>query len=286
MIDLILRVVVLGAIYSGVWALVSAGFTLVFGVGRIVNLSHGIFFLLGSYLMIAVFDSTGNIWIAMVASILFVGGVGAFVQKALIEKLDEMEMIIIVTLAFALFVQRIILRIYGHTPRSAPTLIDGTVQLGGIQVTYMSVVVLFSAFGILAALHLFITRTQLGAAIEATAQDTEVAKLVGIDVDTILVISMAVSGMLAALAGIFWTQLYTISPALGLNVLIYAFAIVILGGLGSVKGSIVGAFVVGYVATLVIQWQGVRYSYIAMLLVIIVTLVIKPSGLYGKEQRV
>ncbi|KXA93187.1 hypothetical protein AKJ66_02550 [candidate division MSBL1 archaeon SCGC-AAA259E22] len=284
--ELLYRVLVLGAIYSGVWALVSSGFTLVFGVGRILNFSHGIFFVLGAYLTITLKNLIGFVWLAMLIAVLLVGLLGVFIQKAMIDNLEEMEMIIIVTLAFALFIDRVIIKIYGHWPQSLPSLFPGSITFGGVEVGWMSIFVLFSAFCILGVLHLFINRTQTGAAIEATAQDEEIAMLVGVNVKNVLALTMALSAMLAALAGIFYTQLYTTSPEIGITVLLFAFSIVILGGLGSVKGSIVGAFVVGYVTTVMIQWQGIRYAYIVTLLVIVATLLVRPSGLFGKEERI
>ncbi|KXA89299.1 branched-chain amino acid ABC transporter permease, partial [candidate division MSBL1 archaeon SCGC-AAA259D14] len=126
----------------------------------------------------------------------------------------------------------------------------------------------------------------LGAATTATAQDAEMAKMVGVNVGNIQVLTMFLSAVLAAIAGIFYAQNYTITPEIGIIVLLFAFAIVILGGLGSIGGSIVGSFIVGYITTTVMLLGGIRYGYIITLLIVIVTLIVRPRGLFGKEARI
>lgn len=286
-VGVLIRILVLGAVYSGVWALAASGFTLVFGVGRILNFSHGIFFIVGAYLAYTFQILMGmGLGVSFILAIFLTGGLGIFLQKVLIDNLEEMEMIIIGTLTFALLVNRIIIRMFHELPRSIPKFLPGNIEMGFITISWNSILTIVSAFVILGLLYLFINKTRLGAAITATAQDQEMAKMVGVNVGNIQLLTMFLSAVLAAIAGVFYIQNYTITPEIGIIVLLFVFAIVILGGLGSIGGSIVGAFIVGYVTTAVMLLGGIRYGYIITLLIVIATLVVRPSGLFGKEARI
>jgi len=287
MIELLMRILVYGATLSGIYALIASGFTLIFGVSRIMNFSHGAFFILGAYFGIALIHGIGlNPYLSIIISILIVGLLAAAMYKSIISPVREHEvMVIIVTLAFALIVEQVILLTFGEHGISFPSVIEGVVIVGTVLIPSMRLFVLAVAIIALIMLWTFIGKTRLGKEITAASQDAEAAMLMGLDVDRLLIVTVFISAILAALGGVLYAQVYAANPFMVLKSLIFAFAIVILGGLGSVKGSIIAAFIVGYILTAVIVLYGARWSEFVALFLIIAILVLRPSGLLGVKEQ-
>lgn len=285
MIDILLRILIYGAVVSGIWALAAAGFTLIFGVSRILNFAHGSFFILSAYIGIYIYNLGLNPVMASIISVLIVGVIGVLLYTGILSRIKEHEvMVIIATLAFALLVEQIIVLLYGEHGVSYPNLISGVVRLGGLVVTYKRIFAFVVALVCIILLEYFITRTRTGKMISAASQNLEGAMLVGINVDRIFMLTMFISAVLAGIGGILYAQVFAATPMVAVKSLIYAFAIVILGGLGSVRGSIIASFIVGYVITLAITFLGARWSEFVALLIIIAILIFKPTGLFGVEE--
>ena len=285
MIELALKILIFGAVVSGIWALVASGFSLIFGVARILNFAHGTLFVLSAYFGIVLIKYGINNYIAFVLGILFAGVIGVIIFRLTISPIKTHEvMVVIVTLAIALLVEQFLLLIFGEHGISFPSLIGGIQNIGGVRITNISILSFFVAMATLILLEVFITRTKTGKMIDATSQDMEAAMLMGIDVDRIYLITMFISSILAGLGGLLYSQIFATTPIVSVKALIYAFAIVILGGLGSLRGSIIASFIVGYVIVVTITFLGARWSEFVMLLTIISILVVKPTGLFGVEE--
>ncbi|MCW3976176.1 MAG: branched-chain amino acid ABC transporter permease [Candidatus Bathyarchaeota archaeon] len=286
MIELLMRILVYGATLSGIYALIASGFTLIFGVSRIMNFAHGAFFILGAYFGIALIHGIGlNPYLSTIISILMVGLLAAAMYKSIISPVREHEvMVIIVTLAFALIVEQVILLTFGEHGISFPSVIEGVVIVGTVLIPSMRLFVLAVAIIALIMLWTFIGKTRLGKEITAASQDAEAAMLIGLDVGRLLIVTVFISAILAALGGVLYAQVYAANPFIILKSLIFAFAIVILGGLGSVKGSIIASFIVGYILTAMIVLYGARWSELVALLIIIAILVLRPAGLLGAKE--
>ncbi len=285
MIDIAVRIIVYGAVVGGIWALVASGFSLIFGVARILNFAHGIFFILAAYIGIVLSKSGVNPYLATIISVLLVGGFAVAIYSGLLARIKEHEvMVIIVTLAIALLVEQMLIIIFGEHGISYPALISGVLKIGKTPITYKRILAFVVAIVVLALLQLFIHKTRTGKMIMASSQNYEGALLVGINVDRIFVITMFLSAVLAGIGGILYTQVFAASPGAAMKSLIFAFAIVILGGLGSIKGSIIAAFIIGYIITLANQFLGAQWAEFAALLIIIAILVFKPTGLFGVEE--
>jgi len=285
MIDIAVRIIIYGAVVSGIWALVASGFTLIFGVARILNFAHGTFFVLAAYIGIVLAGSGVNPYLATLISIAIVGVFGLAVYTGLLSKIKEHEvMVIIVTLALALLIEQILLLMFGEHGLSYPTLIWGVVRIGKTPITYKRILAFFVAIAVIAILEYFINRTRLGKTIMAASQNFEGAMLVGINVDRIFKITMMISAMLAGLGGVLYSQIFAATPEVAMKSLIFAFAIVILGGLGSVRGSIIASFIIGYVITIAINFLGAQWAEFVALLFIIGILVVRPTGLFGVEE--
>lgn len=286
MIELIMRILIYGATLSGIYALIASGFTLIFGVSRIMNFAHGAFFIIGAYFGITLMNTLGlDPYLSTIISILLVGLFAAVIYKGIMAPIREHEvMIIIVTLALALIIEQSILLIFGEHGISFPSMIGGVTQIGEVLIPSMRLFVLAVAIIALIFLWMFISKTRLGKEITAASQDSEAAMLMGLNVNRLFMITVFISAILAALGGTLYAQVYAANPFIVLKSLIFAFAIVILGGLGSVKGSVIASFVVGYILTTVIVLYGARWSELIALLIIITILVVRPEGLFGVKE--
>ncbi len=285
------EIVVLGSIVGGIWALVASGFSLVFGVARVLNFAHGTYFALGAYFALVFYTLTSKLMpfpasllIAAFLACLAVGAVGVAIYFFTVKPVKAYEvMVILVTLAIALFIKEVLLSVFTDVSISLPPFVTGCVSIAGIPVTYTRILAFFTAIVAIASLDYFINRTRLGKEIVATSQDFEAAMLVGIDVERVFAVVMFLSALLAAIAGILYAQIYAVNPMTALRVLIYAFAIVILGGLGSVRGSIIAAFIVGYMQVAVSTLFASEWAEVVAMLTIIAILVVRPQGLMGVE---
>ncbi len=287
----LVEIVVLGSIIGGIWALVASGFSLVFGVARILNFAHGTYFALGAYFAIVLdrelkylMPELPSLIFSIIFSILIVGLIGVAIYKTCIKPVRKYEvMVILITLAIALLFEKILLAIFRDTSVSVPFPISGVITVSGIPIPYTRLMALLVAILIIILLERFINATKTGKETIATSQDMEASMLIGIDVEKVYTIVMFLSASLAAVAGILYSQIYAVNPQTALRVLIYAFAIVILGGLGSVRGSIIAAFIIGFMQVTVSIALEARWAEIAAMVAIIAILIVRPRGLMGVE---
>jgi len=277
---------------GGAYALLAVGFALIFGVARMINLAHTSFLMLAAYGMFYItyrlgLDVIYAVIIALVATTL----IGIVSYKLFIDRIREHQVtVLLITIALAIVFQECMLLAFGAHFWSAPTLIEGYWEVLGVKVSYEHLLTLAVVLVVLLGIWALLSKTKLGIAIRATAQDTEIANLMGISVPRILLITMGMAVVLAAVAGIVVAPLWTVYPYMWLNPLVMVMAIVVLGGLGSVKGSVIGAFIIGLVETSVVFFLpgGAFLSSAFALLVMVIILVVRPEGLYGivfEEER-
>jgi branched-chain amino acid transport system permease protein len=277
---------------GGVYALLAVGFALIFGVARMINLAHTSFLMLAAYGM---FFTTYRLGLDVISAIIisFVATtlIGVVSYKLFIDRIREHEVtVLLITVALAIVFQECMLLAFSAHFRGAPTLISGYWEIIGVRVSCQHLLTLAVVLVVLLGIWALLSKTKLGIAIRATAQDTEIASLMGIDVSRILLITMGIAVALAAVSGIVVAPLWVVYPYMWANPLIMVMAIVVLGGLGSVKGSLVGAFIIGLVETSVIFFLpgGAFLSGAFALLVMVIILVVRPEGLYGivfEEER-
>ncbi len=276
-----ISVIIFGAVIGGIWALVASGFSLIFGVMRILNFGHGAIFVASAYVAIVV--STVCYPLSL-PSALLIGVLFGLLFYILTKPIRENEItVVIVTLAAALLIQYVLLSIFGDRGQTMRPILSGVIEFLGTRFMVMRLFALIVALIVLAALEITM-RTKFGKKIEAVSEDFESAMLMGINVERIYLFVMVLSSILASLAGYFYVQIFSVNPELVLRALIYAFAIVILGGLGSVRGSIVASFIIGYIVSATIILLGSRWSEFVMLITIILTLIIRPSGIFGVKE--
>jgi len=274
-----------GLISGGQYALLALGFSLIFGVARILNLAHTAYYMLTAF-AIYYFSQVLDISLPLtyLLSLVFVVvlAVGVY-QLAMAPVRGQSSTVMIVSLVLAIVAQELVLIAFGGQFRSLPKLVPGTIEFGGTLITYQHLFTLGAVLTVLLGVWLLLFKSKLGIAIRAVALDREVANLMGMPENSIATLTMAISVALAAVAAAMVAPLGVIEPLMWLHPLVVVMAAVILGGLGSIKGSIIGAFILAFVEVslvfLIPQASFLRgaVSMATMLLV----LLFKPEGLFG-----
>ncbi len=277
---------------TGVYALLAVGFSLMFGVARIVNLAHTAFYMVAGYGIFYLVSSAGlSLGPAILLSMAAVVAVSVVAYKVIVDPMREHETtVLILTVALALVLQEAMLICFGGYFRSVPALVTGYATLAGVRVSYQYLLTLGGLAAALAAVWLLLTKTRLGLAIRATAQDREIAAVMGIDESRTATLTVAIASGLAGLAGAIVAPLYILEPRMWLHPLTIVLAIAVLGGLGSLKGSLLGAGLLALVESLVVFLipTGAFLKGAFSLAIMIVVLLIRPEGLYGvafEEER-
>ena len=283
-------IIITGLITSGTYALLALGFSLIFGVARIINLAHTAFYMLATYFLFTFAIQLGlptilSVFLAIVAVII----IGLISYKLFIDPVRGREAtILIVTIALAVIIQESMTVGFGADAKQSVRLISGFVEILGTKVLHRELLAFGVAIIILIVTWILLMKTRLGLAIRSTAQDREVANLMGINVARTGMIATGIAVALAAIAGAVVAP--TPTPHLWMPPLVIVLAIVVLGGLGSIKGSFIGALILGFAETLVVL-ELQEYSFLKeaiALTIMLVFILIRPSGLFGvvfEEER-
>jgi len=285
-------ILVTGLVNSGVYALLAIGFSLIFGVARIVNIAHTAFYMLAAYCFYALLTRTGLGFAASaVIAVLAVTAFSVLCYRLVIEPVREHEAaVLIATIALALIFQELMLLFFGGHYLGIPSTLEGAVRLLGVSIPYQRLLILVVAAAMLGVVWFVLYRTRLGLAIRATANDLEVANLMGMNVHRVAMATVALSVALAAVAGVVVAPVFVVDPFMWLAPLVTMLAIVVLGGLGSMKGSLVGALIVGYVEAITVFAlpAGAYLKGAVALLIMVAVLLARPEGLFGvafEEER-
>lgn len=290
------EIIILGAISGGMLALLALGFTLIYGVAEIVNMAHGALFMLGAYTLWALTGSARmpfepiqlDLRLAFILAVIFVGVLGSIIYRLAIHPIiDDVVAALVVTVGVALIVQQLIIDRFGSYRWPVASFTSGFVTILGVKATYSRLLAFLVSLALFAGLWIFIKKTRIGNAMRAIAQDREVAMLMGINTERLCILTMAISSSLAAIAGILITGSTggMAFPQMWMEPLYMSFAIVILGGLGSIKGTLVGAFIVAYAGETFVHLApeiGFLRGAVALAVMVIV-LILRPKGLFGKR---
>ncbi len=279
------NILVYGAVTSAIYAMLAVGFTLIFGVARILNLAHGAFYGLGAY---SAYVMTGLLhWpllLAAAAAVLFVAAFGAGMERLLVRPLRQSALaVLMITLAVALIFEQGMFILFGSEARNVPAFVTATWTYSGLDISGQRLLTLAAGIVVLGLLYLFIQWTRLGLAILAISQDPEGAQYMGIPANRMYSLVMALSAGIAASAGVLTAPFLTVQPTMDLLPMVKAFAIVIVGGLGSIPGSILAALLLGYSETIVAYTVSPAWTEIVSLIAVLLTLILRPAGLLGKR---
>ena len=280
------QIVVQGLALSGLYALVAVGFTMIFSVGRVLNLAYGVYIMLGGYVYYSIVQVAGlpkvaGIVLAVLSGVAF----GVLTYTALVRRLEDNPIAVeISTLILAVVMQAAIVLVYAQTPKSMWPIVQGVFRYEGIFVTYNILVAMVTSWIVLGGLLVFVRRTRVGRAIQAVSMDRKGALISGIDPHRMNFVTWAISGALGALAGVFFATYTQLHPGMWVAPLIIAVAVVIVGGIGSIVGSLVVAHVIGFMETITTTLVAAELRGVFTMILIIVVLIIAPRGLFGRRE--
>ncbi|SMH62794.1 branched-chain amino acid ABC transporter permease [Azospirillum agricola] len=280
----VLNGLTLGSVYS----LVALGLTLVYGILHIPNFAHGALFMVGAYVSYYVTGSLGgNYWVAIAAAALSVAALAVLSERLIFHRLRNAPPLhdMIAAIGLMLFLEAVIQAVWGADFLRLSSPFPQIVRVFGLTAPAQRLMIVAAAFGLMIALHLFLTRSILGSTIIAMAQNREGASLVGIDATAVSMLTFAISGALAAVAATLFAPINLIYPSMGHLVIMKAFVIIILGGMGSIPGAIVGAMVIGFAESFGAFYVSTDYKDIIAFALLVVILSVRPQGLFTRGVR-
>jgi len=281
-------ILIYGIINSIALALMALGFALVYGISRVPNFAHGALYVITGFITWSLLRTLGfNYLISIVLALIVIGVVSALIYQFVLIRVRGMAISeIIASYAIGLAILEG-LRWGGFkgTTYTLPVFIEGSVNIGDVPVDLHRILVVGIGVSVVILLWLFTHYTRIGLALRGMAQDERAALMLGIDSDIMALVAMASGGMLAGLAGIVLLPLGNIVVEKGYDVLIQAIAVCIVGGLGSWMGAVLAAFLIGFAQILTTVYLGSHFQMVVALLAIILTLILRPSGIFGKQKE-
>lgn len=279
-----------GIAQAAVYSLMAVGLSLVYGTARTLNFAHGALYTTGAYIswVLTVGYLGLPLWAAVVVlvPILFLIGVGIerFMLRPLRKGREWKITAMMVTLGLAFVLDNANLILFGPVAKPMPAFVEGSVSVFGAIVPAYRVAVLVIALAVVALLEVFLNGTRFGWAVRAVAQDIQGARQVGINVNRIFAFTFGLSVVLTGLAGLLLSPIYLISPQGGWEPFLKAFVIVVLGGLGSTRGALAAAFVLGLIEAAVVYKLGANWTMPVWMMTLLLVLMIRPQGLLGSGQ--
>jgi len=309
---LIEDIIIYGLITSGMYALLAVGFSALYGVTEITNLAHGALFMLGSYIYFFFASGYGGIKLDLISALLVSAALVAIISSifyriSLDPVIEDPISVMVVTLSLAIIFQESMVLFFGSGRKVVPSIAENFlkargmsdfVTIFGVKTTYSQILSSVLSLVLFAGLIIFIEKTRIGGAMKALSQDREVSMLMGINVKNLSMLAMSLSASFAAVAGVFITSSTggnVTYPHIWQHPLFMAFAIVVLGGLGSIKGALIGAFIIGFIekiftlavdpfiANLINVPQGATLSGAVIMATMLAVLLFRPKGLFGKR---
>lgn len=274
-----------GVSYGALLFLVGSGLSLIFGVMRIVNLAHGSYFLLGGYIALSVINATGSWALSLLVAALAVALIGMGMERVFLRPLGSGTLRqVLLTVGFAFLFQQAALDIWGgdNMDITPPAVLTRSIVVGGVYLPTYRIFMLSVALAIGLLLWLVMEKTRMGAAVRATVDDVQMARGIGIDTNRISMFTFALGAFLAALGGVTGGAFLGIYPGLDFEMLPLAFAVVIIGGMGSLGGAAIGALLVG-LADNFGKALFPEVSYFTLYAPMVLILAVKPTGLFGRE---
>ncbi len=276
----------LGAIY----ALIALGYTMVYGIAKLLNFAHGDIIMIGAYAILTTLNCTGNPWLAILASIIVCTVMGVVIERFAYRPLRSASplAVLITAIGVSYFLQSLAQLIYGAKSRPVTLPSLGNVTIFGTSVSVATIVTLVVGAIIMAGLTLFVNLTRTGRAMQAVSEDRGASQLMGINVNRIIMITFAIGSTLAAFASLFYLmQIPATSPTLGSMPGIKAFTAAVIGGIGSIPGAMIGGVLLGLIEKICLSIPAISaYTTAIEFSLLILILLVRPIGLLGKKRRV
>jgi branched-chain amino acid transport system permease protein len=270
------------------YALIALGLSLIFGIMGIVNFTHGEMYMLGGYVTYYLFGLFGlNYFATLIAAVIMVGFLGVLLEKIIFRPLTtrpkEALTSLIAAVGLAWVFQMLAVICFGDLDKDVPSVFKGIINMGGVVITAERLAAIIIGIGLVVVLNIFLLRTKVGQAIRALAQDKEAAALQGVHVSRISALSFGIGCGLAAAAGALMAPIFVINPFLGGEVILKVFLVVILGGMGSIPGAMLGGLVLGFIESFGCLFFNVPTVSVLTFTLIIIILIVRPQGLLGHD---
>lgn len=280
-----------GLALGAVYALMAVGLTLVFGYMGVVNFAHGEFYMIGAYLAYTVTTVLGAPWVVgLLAAAAGAAVLGLIINWGILQplrKYNTLEMPMLATIGLAIMLPNLAIIFWNPVPKAAESPVTGdSIDLGVMTLSPVSIFVIVMAIVFLLSSHLFINKTRIGLMMRGTFQDSTASWLMGINVTRVYALTFAFGAVLAAVSGVLISTIFNITPTMGALATGKAFVVVILGGLGSFPGAVVGGLVLGLVESLGAGYLSAGYKDTFGLVVLIAVLLLRPQGIFGAKQAV
>lgn len=273
-----------GLVLGSIYALCALGFTLIFGVARIVNFAYGEILMLGALVTLSLMAYLNiNFFVALPIAMVVIAALSVLVYLSTVRPVMRGTPLqaLLVTTGVLYVLREVAIAIWGTAPRQVDMGIEGVLEVGDIIVTYQRLVVVATMVVLVVSLYLVLYRMRIGKALRAVAQNRDGAEAIGLDVNRIVCFAFAVSGAMACAAGALIGALYAAEPTMGGTPLLKSFVIVIFGGLGSVPGAIVGGLLIGLIETFTGSYINFAFKEVFTFLIMIGVLLFRPAGLLG-----
>ena len=276
-----------GITIGSVYSLVALGLTLVYGILHIPNFAHGAMYMVGGYITLTMMVYIGfRYWVSIVVSLLVVGLLSILVERLVFHPLRNTISInsMIAAIGIMLFLEAFAQLVWGPDFRQMPTPYLDVIYVFGVTLTVQRLLIIIAAVAVMILLNLFLKKTFIGRTIVAMSQNREGAFLVGINANKVAMITFFIAGALAAIAASLTSPINLVFPGMGHLVLLKAFVIIIIGGMGSIPGAIIGGYILGFAESIGATYISSDYKDIIAFVLLIIILSIKPNGLFAKGE--
>ena len=281
-----LEILIQGLLLSGLYALIAVGFTLIFSVGRVLNLAYGSYIMIAGYVY---FYFSQLLGLPPIVGLLLAGILGSCMgllkYNLIVKPLKGDHIPVeISTLILAVVLQSAIILYFGNSAKILLPIFQGVIHIGNATVTYNVLAATLVSWLILIVLFVFIRKTHVGRAMQAVSMDSKGASISGVNINKINMFTWGISGFLGAIAGVFFASYTQLSPSMWVAPLIKAIAIVIVGGIGSIIGTLVVAHIIGFMEIISVALISPQLRGVFTMLLVIIVLIIRPKGLFGREE--
>jgi branched-chain amino acid transport system permease protein len=284
-VEILIQQLFNGLTIGSVYSLVALGLTLVYGILHIPNFAHGALYMIGGYITLTMMTNFGiHYWLAMIVSIIVVGLLAVLMERLVFYPLRDANPIQdnIAAIGMLLFLEAFAQFVWGAEYQTMPTPYGQVVDIFGLTFTMQRILIIGAAILVMVLLNIFLKKTYTGASIIAMSQNREGANLVGINTNKVAMLTFFISGGLATIASSISSPINLVFPGMGNLVILKAFVIIILGGMGSVPGAILGGYILGFTESLGATYLSNDYKDIIAFVLLVIILSVKPTGLFAK----
>ncbi len=286
----IISTLINGLSLGAVYAMIALGYTMVYGIAKMLNFAHGDVIMVGSFIIFFMIQMTANPWIAILCAILFCIVLGITIEKVAYKPLRGASSlaVLITAIGVSYMLQSLAQLIFGVTPIPVSLFSElSSIEIGGITIKLTSLITLVISAAIMVALTLFVNRSKAGRSMLAVSEDRGAAQLMGVNVNRTIALTFAIGSALAAIASIFYLFMTPVTqPTFGAMPGIKAFVAAVLGGIGSIPGAMLGGVLLGIIEQFALKYEFLApYADAVVFSILVIVLLVKPTGLLGKKRN-